>query len=288
MQDFRLALCQCPSDVATPDEDPRPRNLERLRGWASRAHDSGAQLAAFGELYLTGYRSDADMHRYALLPSDEDKWVGELRSAAREFDLWLLVGAVTAGSGVPGDLYNSALLVSPDGLQGVYRKTHVATFPIDGDVVANEGCYYSPGHSIDVFDTPFCRLGVEICYDIHFPEVARVLALKGAEVTITIAAAMKGFEDFWDVLLPVRAEENRSWHAMASVVGTQKETGFFGGSRIVSPVGQVVQQGPNDLEDLVVADITAEALTASRRMSHRFSSRRPELYEVIAAPTPHP
>ncbi len=288
MRQTRLALCQCASDIGAADRDPRDRNLERLGDWAGRAKREGADLAVFGELYLTGYRTDNAMHRYVLAPRDDDPWVTRLVDVARALELWLLVGAASSGQTVPGDMYNSALLLSPHGLEGVYRKTHVASFPVDDQTLATEGCFYSPGRSIDVFDTPFGTLGLQICYDIHFPEVSRVLALKGAEVIINISAAQAGFERFWDLLLPVRAEENRIWYAMSSVVGRQKDTGFFGGSRVVDPVGRVLARGPDDEEGLVLADLGPEPITRARLSSHRFSARRPELYSVISEPTPFP
>ncbi len=288
MRETRIALCQCRSGVGDPERDPRPDNVERLRQWAAQAKDAGAVLATFGELYLTGYRTDHSMHRYVVAPHNDDPWVGQLTAAARDLDLWLVVGTASSGGTVPGDMYNSAFLISPRGLVGVYRKTHVATFPIDDGTLATEGCFYSPGQEIGVHDTPFGTVGIQICYDVHFPEVSRVLALKGAEVIINLSAALAGYERFWDALLPVRAEENRIWYVMSSVVGQQRETVFFGGSRVVDPVGQLVARGTDHEEALVVADLTPDALARARQSSHRFSTRRPELYSVISEPTPYP
>ena len=288
MRSFRVALCQCQSDIGTPAFDPREKNFDRLQAWAKRAQQEDAELAIFGELYLTGYGSGTSMHHYALAPCQDDPWVSQLTEVARSSGLWLIVGTASAGPTVPGDIYNSAFLISPEGLTGVYSKTHVATFVVDEKTLADEGCFYSAGSDINVHDTPFAKLGIQVCYDVHFPEISRVLALKGAEVIINISAAVSGFERFWEVLLPVRAEENQIWYVMSSVVGQQGDASFFGGSRVMTPNGQEHVRGPDNHEELVIADLDSQSLTAARRSSHRLSARRPELYLIITDPIPRP
>jgi len=262
--------------------------MQRLEDWARRAKAAGADLAVFGELYLTGYRSDNFMHRHLIAPSDEDPWVRRLVAVARALDIWLLTGAASSGGVVPGDMYNSAFLIGPAGLAGTYSKTHLGSFPVSDEVTANEGSFYSPGRAIEVLPAPFATLGVQICYDVHFPEVSRVLALKGAEVIINLSAALAGFESFWDALLPVRAEENRIWYVMSSVVGAQRDSEFFGGSRVLDPLGRVLACARHGSEDLVLADLAGDTLMQARTSSHRFSTRRPELYTAISEPTPYP
>jgi len=284
METFRVALCQCKSEIGTPEFDPRESNFNRLHEWIKLAKQEKADLAIFGELYFTGYRSGASMYRYTIAPSGDDPWVSKLVRVASSLDIWLIVGTVSAGLEIPGDMYNSAFLISPKGLAGVYSKTHVATFVVDDETLADEGCFYSPGTKIDIHETPFAKLGIQICYDIHFPEVSRVLALKGAEVIINISAAVSGFERFWDVLVPVRAEENRIWYVMSSVVGEQNGVCFFGGSRVITPTGQESVRAPDNTEKLIIADLDGQTLNDARLSSHRFSARRPELYSVITEP----
>ena len=288
MQEIQIALCQCQSDLGTAEYDPRPSNLLRLHDWAKKAKQHKVDLAVFGELYLTGYRTDQSMYRYVLHQDDNDPWVKKLTEIAAETDMWLLLGAASCGNTIPGDMYNSAFLISSEGLQGVYSKVHVASFSVDDDMVATEGSFYSPGKEIEVFMTPFATLGVQICYDVHFPEMSRVLTLKGAEVIINLSAAVSGFEKFWDVLLPVRAEENRLWYVMNSVVGQQKDSKLFGGSRVINPVGELITKGKDNQEEMVVCTLDSDSLINSRLSTHRFSARRPELYDVIVEPTPYP
>ncbi len=101
----------------------------------------------------------------------------------------IIMGASTHKGTFPGQCYNSALLIAPQGLIGVYSKTHVASFGVDG-MVAAEKAWWSPGSDMPVFETALGRIGIEICYDNSFPEVARTLTLKGAEIIVNISAAV--------------------------------------------------------------------------------------------------
>jgi beta-ureidopropionase len=169
-----------------------------------------------------------------------------------------------------------------------YRKTHVAGFTY-GEGVAMERCFYSPGKDLPVFDTPLGRIGVHICYDSSFPEVARVQALKGAELLVNTSASAAGFEEFWEHALFMRAAENATWYVVCSVVGKQRgETVLFGGSRVVDPNGKVVAAAKYHEEDMLIVDIDLALTRQNRVQSHVFSTRQPELYASIVHPTPYP
>jgi predicted amidohydrolase len=188
---------------------------------------------------------------------------------------------------MPGDVYNTALIVGPDGVVGAYRKTHVAAFPYS-EGVSKERAFYSPGRDLPVFDTPLGRLGIHICYDMSFPEVARVQALKGADLLINVSASAGGFEEMWEHGLFIRAVENSTWYMVCSVVGMQRGDRLFGGSRVVDPSGRVVAAGKFDEEDFVIADVDLSLTRAARASSHSFSIRQPEIYRAISDPVPYP
>src|SRR5262249_52896636 len=241
-QGIRVALVQSKSDLGTETHDPRPDNLERGLADIARAAGQGADLVVFGEMYLSGYRTDEWLHKWATVIDPPDNDVQALVRAAAQHKLHVIMGMGTFGGGIPGDVYNTALLVGPQGVIGAYRKTHVAAFPYS-EGVAKERCFYSPGKELPVFDTPLGRLGIHICYDMSFPEVARVQALKGAELLINVSASAGGFEEYWDHGLFIRAAENCSWYMVCSVVGMQRGDRLFGGSRVVDPSGKVVAAG---------------------------------------------
>src|SRR5229473_353799 len=180
-------------------------------------------------------------------------------------------------TGHAGDVYNTALLVGPQGVIGAYRKTHVAAFTYFNGV-ATERCFYSPGKDLPVFDTAIGRIGIHICYDMSFPEVARVQALKGADFLVNVSASAGGFEEYWEHGMFMRAAENCTWYMVCSVVGMQRNDRLFGGSRVVDPGGKVVALGKFDEEDFVIADIDLEQQRSARTTSHLFNTRQPEIY----------
>jgi predicted amidohydrolase len=284
---IRVALVQSHSDLGTETYDPRDANLDRALDSVRAAAGDGAELIVFGEMYLSGYRTDEWLHKWATVIEPPDAHVRKLMAAAAEHGVHIIMGMGTFGAVMPGDVYNTALLVGPAGVVGAYRKTHVAAFPYSQGV-SKERCFYSPGRELPVFETPLGRLGIHICYDMSFPEVARVQALKGADLLINVSASAGGFEEFWDHGLFMRAAENSTWYMVCSVVGMQRGDRLFGGSRIVDPSGKVVAAGKFDEEDLVIADVDLSLTRAARSTSHNFNIRQPEIYRAISDPVPYP
>jgi predicted amidohydrolase len=280
---IRVALVQARSEVGTETYDPRDDNLARALDAIDRAGADGADLAVFGELYLSGYRTDEWLHRWATTIDPPDAHVRALVGAAERYGLVVLMGAGTFGAVMPGDVYNSTLVVGPSGLLGAYRKSHVAAFPYS-EGVSLERCFYSPGRELPVFDTPAGRIGVHICYDMSFPEVARVQTLRGADLLVNTSGSAAGFEEYWDHVTYARAVENLTWYVVCSVVGVQRDTVLFGGSRIVDPSGVVVAAARHNEEDYVVADIDLDRARSVRATSHTLSVRQPELYRAIGEP----
>jgi predicted amidohydrolase len=276
-----VALVQAAQAIGTETFDPRDDNLDKALSAIDRAASDGADVVVFGEMYLSGYRTDEWLHKWASHVSPPDRHVQALIDKARDQGIVILMGAGTFGAVMPGDVYNSTLIVCPDGLAGVYRKSHVAAFPYS-DGVALERCFYSPGRELPVFDTPAGRIGVHICYDISFPEVARVQTLKGAEMLINSSGSAAGFEEYWDHVAYTRAVENLTWYVVCSAVGQQRDTMLFGGSRIIDPGGVVVVAAKHNEEDYIFADIDLDRPRTVRSTSHTLSIRQPELYAPIA------
>lgn len=282
-----MALVQARSEVGTDTFDPRDANLACALERIASLRDRDVELAVFGELFLSGYRTDELLRRYASTIDPPDEHVSELTKACAAARLNVLVGAATFGGRVPGDVYNSALLLGADGVRGVYRKTHVAAFPHAGGV-SMERAFYSPGRELPVFELPSGTIGVHICYDMAFPEVARVQALLGAEVLVNVAAAARGYERSWEHIPFVRAVENATWYVVCSVVGEQRDDVMVGGSCVIDPTGAVVAAAARDEEDVLVVDLDLDVARSARASRHLFSERQPNLYGPIAGATPYP
>jgi predicted amidohydrolase len=284
---IRLALVQCHSDLGTETFDPRESNLERALGHMKDAADQGVDLIVFGELYLTGYRTDEWLHRWATHLDPPDLHVQTLIDASRKYGLHTIMGMATRGQFMPGDVYNSSLLIGPTGLVGVYRKIHVAGFPYSQGISV-ERCFYSPGNELPVFDTPLGKIGLHICYDLTYPETVRTLVLKGAELVINSSATVCGMETYVQHAMFTRAVENSTWLAICSVVGDQRGDQLVGGSRVLDPAGRVVGIAGENVDKVVVADVDLDLTQPVRSKMHSFSIRQPDLYRPMVEPVPYP
>src|SRR5262245_19875871 len=281
MRELAIGICQLTSAIGSADYDPRPDNLEKALKAIAETADQGAKLIVFGEIFINGYETNEFTPLYLLAESDDDPYVARLVQEARDRDVHIIIGASTHKGAFPGQAYNSALLIGPDGLVGVYSKTHIASFAFEGRVAA-EKAWWCPGEDIPVFETPLGRIGIEICYDNSFPEVSRTLTLKGAELIVNISAAVAGFEEHWTKHLYVRSSENVVWFLHVSIVGLQRHFETFGWSRLFNPKGEVVFEAPHKQEAVAVTRLDLDELYTARGQMAPFYNRNPALYGVIA------
>lgn len=268
-EQVRVAIAQLNSELGDV-----AGNWARAELAISEASENGAQLILFPECFLQGYCADELFAETAV--ELQSAVIKQMEDAARNAGIWIVMGFARADASFPHLVYNSAVVVGPGGVHGWYDKTHLGTY-----LDYREGVYFSPGNEITVFDLPFARVGVQICYDISFPEVSRVLALDGAEINLVLSAGPDEFRESWGPLLRVRSSENLFWSVYANTVGDQKSTHFFGGSRIVAPNGETRTQGPFDTEACVIGDIDLAELRLLRRKTLRFRDRVPQLYRPI-------
>ena len=163
MDDIRVALAQiiCPLGEFTD-------NIEKHRRYAKRAADEGARVVCFPELSLSGYPTEDSAVLDLARPADGEP-AQAIRDLSAETGLVILAGYLEHGQGEV--VYNTQLVVSPSDILGAYRKTHVA---------GPEARRFRRGDDLPVYSQPGITFGVQICYDNHFPESARTLALRGA------------------------------------------------------------------------------------------------------------
>jgi len=275
---LRIALCCLHSEYARDAVDPRPANLERMLGAIRRAAEGGADLVVFGELFLTGYESGARSRSIAIDRRMVSIAVPDVVALARECEVMLIFGLATVDDA--GRLYNSAAVVAPDGALGLYDKLHIPGMSLDDGRRITEDHYFTPGAALGLIETRFGPIGIEICYDAHFPELARELAARGARLIVNLSAAPVEFAEIWHVLLRARAVENGVWYAHVSIVGPQKAFTYFPGIGIVSPNGMEAGPAVADGESLLFCDIDLD------RFSHMRADVRAKLrsHEIAALP----
>jgi predicted amidohydrolase len=176
-------------------------------------------------------------------------------------------------------LRNSAVLVGPDGLVGTYRKTHLPFLGVDRFVV--------PGDELTVFDTPLGRIGVEICYDLRFPEVTRTLALRGADIVAHPTNFPLAAKAQTELITVARAAENRVYLLTANRCGKERRGEFCGWSQIVDPYGRRLAEAGETGEVLLTAEIDVEKardkdyVIPGEYELYLFGHRRPELYGAL-------
>ncbi|WP_203228060.1 nitrilase-related carbon-nitrogen hydrolase [Roseovarius dicentrarchi] len=254
----------------TPHHDPH-QALAALKDAARRARANGADLIITPEMALGGYNIGPAQCR--ALAASADALVEGMKSIAIDHDIAIIAGLALPGPGAP---YNAAIALDAAGAElGRYHKTHLY-----GDVDRSQ---FSPGAALPaVFTLNGWTVGLAICYDIEFPEVARALALQGADMILVPTANMSPFDSVATRLVPARAEENAVFVAYANYTGVEGAFDYGGLSCICGPDGNDLAraaQGAPDLEpELIFADLSRGALAACRTRQTHLNDRRPALY----------
>lgn len=270
-------------------------NLKKAEEMVRKAAGKGAQVILLPELFEREYfcqQKRYDFYEYALTV-DENPAVQMGKRLARELDVVLPISFYERDGNV---LYNSLAWIDADGeLLGVYRKTH-----IPDDHFYQEKFYFTPGNTgFMVFDTKYGRLGAGICWDQWFPETARALALKGAEVIFYPTAI--GSEPILDTDSMPHWRRCMQGHAGANLVpvvaanrigredvepceanaGQKSALVFYGSSFIADETGELVQSASRDKEEILVQIFDLDQVRENRLSWGIFRDRRPEMYEDI-------
>jgi N-carbamoylputrescine amidase len=176
-----------------------------------------------------------------------------------------------------GKTYDSSPVIGSNGrLLGINRMVHVLEAP-----GFHEKGYYTPGDlGAGVFETPVGKIGVAICYDRHFPEYLRALALKGAELVVIPQAGARGEwpPGLFEAELQVASFQNGYFCALANRVGKEDCLEFEGGSFITDPSGIILAQASKEKEDLLIAEIDFSLLEKCPARKYFLKDRRPEIY----------
>jgi predicted amidohydrolase len=260
--------------TATPD---KARNLETADRLVRRAAHDGARLVVLPEKWSVLGRG-ADL-RDGAEPLDGPA-VTWARGAARELEIDLVAGSVSERVDGEEKLRNTSLHIGPDGeVKATYRKVHMFDVEVEGTVY-RESDHEAPGDEAVLSATDDgVELGLTICYDVRFPELYRILAVRGARIiTIPAAFTVPTTRDHWEVLVRARAIEDQCFVIAANQVGEHVEGLRSGGrSMIVDPWGLVLAQAA-DSETVITADLDLDAQDAIRTGLPSLANRRPEAY----------
>ncbi|MGH7704930.1 MAG: nitrilase-related carbon-nitrogen hydrolase [Candidatus Dormibacteria bacterium] len=280
---LKVAVCQYAPQVGDPSG-----NAAAGAGWIGRAAEAGAQLIVLPELASSGYAFATEAEAERCSESVDGPTLSVWSARCRELDVMVVAGFCERAEGAR---YDSAALLGPAGVLGVYRKAHLFN---------DEQSYFQSGDSgFPVFDIGCGQLGMLICYDLWFPEAARALTLAGADLICVPTNWVANFrrqvadERGWvmgNYASVAVATQNQVFVAAADRIGREQGVEFIGGSCIVGPEGWLLA-GPAARGDeaLLMTDIDlGSAATRKRRTprNHALGDRRPELYRELSAPQP--
>ena len=288
MQDIRIAAVSMNGFLGEPE-----KVLSLMDGWCHKAADDGAEFALFPELLIHGHCTPNTWELAEAVPSGPStKRIAEL---AKKYNLFLSVGL----SEKENDLvYNTQILVGPEGYIGKQRKIHLSR---------DEVLFYKGGRELPVFDIGKCKLGTVICYDNLFPELARILALRGADVLLmphaarvetwtddpqSVTAARQATYDQFTSSYRMRARENSCFAIVADQAGragyvenypkdSPAQPHHAGAALIINPDGKLLAATQRELiqDEMLVETLKVSELAAVRSLpNYTLKTRRPELF----------
>ena len=255
----------------------RERNLATADRLTRAAAAAGAELVVLPE-------------KWAVLGTPEETAAGAepfdgpaltwARATARELGIDLVAGSIAERVPDRDKGSNTCAHIGPDGeVHAVYRKLHMFDVEVGGQTY-RESEHEEPGDEIVVSETAEgVELGLTVCYDLRFPELYRILAVRGARiVTVPAAFTLATTRDHWEVLLRARAIEDQAFVIAANQIGEHAPGLRSGGrSMVVDPWGVVLAQAP-DAETFVTADLDLERQAEIRRTLPSLANRRPQAY----------
>ena len=273
--------------VAAAQTDPKlmkiSENLESMVSAVRKAAANRANLIVFPECSLTGYLFSSREEALPFAETIPGPGTERFFSLCQELKVYVIFGLLEKED---DSLFNAVALVGPQGLIAGYRKNHLPFLGIDR--FANLG-----DRPFQVHPTPIGNIGMHICYDVLFPESARIMTLLGADIIVLSTNFPQGRGEALNCAARARAIENKVHIVLADRVGTERGSTFAGMSNIVNATGEVLSLASPDKEEIIYGEVSLEAARQKHRVFipgeweiDNIKDRRPELYGIIAQKNP--
>ncbi len=266
---IKIALAQ----ISSKRED-KEANFQKIEKLTIKAKEQGADLAIFPEMSLTGYVVHDQL--YELAETVPGPTVEKAKALAKKAGTHIIFGMPELSEKTQATVFNTAVFVGPQGLIGKYRKMYLPTHS-----VFEEKRYFRPGYQTAAFQTDLGNVGLCICYDIFFPEVLRLIRLKGAQLIVCISASPAVRRSYFETLTCARAIENTAYVAYVNLAGVQDGLQFWGGSRLVSPNGDILAKAKYDEEDFLICEVDFSDLRTAETFIPTLRDLRPELFDKL-------
>lgn len=273
MSILKVALCQM---LVTEDKD---KNLEKAEGMIKDAIQKGAELVVLPEMFNCPYDNSYFPKFAEHYP--EGKTIKFLSKTARENKIYLVGGSIPEKD-EEGNIYNTSFIFSKTGdLLGRHRKVHLFDIDVKDGIRFMESDVLSYGRDLTVFDTQYGKIGVAICYDIRFPELMRLMAIKGVKIIVVPAAFnMTTGPAHWEVLFKVRALDNQVYMlGTAPARNLNASYTSYGNTIITDPWGRIVNK-LDENEGILVEVLDLNLVDRIREDLPLLKHRRTDLYRL--------
>lgn len=264
--------------IQVNSQDDPAQNLAMVEHFVDQAATMGAQCVALPEYW--SYLGHADGFEQAA-QTVPGPFIERLQEKARQHRMLVHSGSILERHpALPGKFYNTSVLINRAGeLVALYRKIHLFDVNLTNGEKHYESARIVPGDELVTAEIDGITFGMTICYDLRFPELYRLLALRSAQIVFVPAGfTLHTGRDHWEILLRARAIENLCYVVAPAQVGSYPPNKqCFGRSMIVDPWGLVLAQAP-DVPGVTMAEIDLAAITRARAQIPCLENRRPEVY----------
>jgi N-carbamoylputrescine amidase len=260
--------------------------IDKHLSMIKQAVSAGSQIVCLQEIFYGPYFCAEQSARWydSTEPIPHGPTTRLMRDLAKELHIAIVLPIYEIDG--EGLYYNTAAVIDEEGKYlGKYRKTHIP------QVAPGfwEKFYFRPGNlGYPVFDLGFCKIGVYICYDRHFPEGARALGLNGAEIVFNPSATVAGLSEYlWQLEQPAHAAANGYFVGAINRVGVEAPWNigeFYGKSYFCDPRGQIFAQASRDKEEVLTAELDLDKIAEARKTWPFYRDRRPDMYGDLVKP----
>jgi len=249
MKNLSIALVQMESEIGEID-----KNLFKIKKYIDYAALNGVDIICFPELSVTGYSPNNSPKYAELIPGYSSKILSQL---AQEKQITILAGICEKNHN--SSPFITQVICMVNGSIYKYRKTHLAPHEVSS---------FSFGDDLPVFDVPQVRFGIEICWELHFPQITTILSLQGAEIIFcpyASARTPKDRQQSWHIFLPARAYDNRVFIASCNSIAKD----FGGGLIVCDPEGHIIIEDYQGKESMIIAQIDSSVIETIRNPNNQ-------------------
>ena len=248
-------------------------NVSKAEEFIAQAANKGADIICLPELFATGYNLNILKDMVVRLSRKYYRYIFDRMAKASKDNSIYVIASFGEVDERNNNVYNAALLFDHNGKKiGSYQKTHAFYL---------EKQYFTDGWKYPIFDTGVGKIGIIICYDAGFPETARSLCLKGAEMIFIPAAWRIQDENAWLLNVPSRALENQLYTFGVNRSGYEGELHLFGKSMACNPYGEIIMQMDYDADEVAVCEIDLDKVAECRSDWGYLKDRKPEIYQIV-------